>query len=180
MVRIRALMEAQPRIRAEFEQTKLMADLQRPLVARGRMLVWDQAGVIWEIDQPVKNVIVLREDTTVRIDADGRRSTRRAEHDPAAARIGRALSALLHGDTATLEQWFRIAARTEAQGWSITLTPRKGPMAAFLKSMQVTGDKFVQAVALDETNGDSTQIQFHNHRAAAPLSEQERDLLEVR
>jgi hypothetical protein len=180
MARIRALLEAQPRIRAEFEQTKHMADLQRPIVAHGRMLVWGQTGVVWEIDQPVKNVIVLRENTTVRIDARGRRQTSRAEHDPAAARMGRVLNALLQGDTATLGQWFQIAAQIGAQGWSITLTPRKGPMAAFLNSMQVMGDKFVQAVALDESNGDSTRIRFLNHRDAAPLSEQERELLDVR
>jgi Outer membrane lipoprotein carrier protein LolA len=180
IARIRALLEAQPRIRAEFEQTKQMADLQRPMVARGRMLVWGHTGVIWEMEEPVKNVIVLRENTTVRIDARGRRLTTRAEHDPAAARMGRVLNALLQGDTATLGQWFQIAAQIGAQGWSITLTPRKGPMAAFLNSMQVMGDRFVQAVALDESNGDSTRIRFLNHRDAAPLSEQERELLEVR
>jgi hypothetical protein len=180
MSRIRALLEAQPRIRAEFEQTKQMADLQHPIVARGRMLVWGQTGVIWEIEEPVKNAIVLREHTTIRIDARGRRLTTRAEHDPAAARMGRVMNALLQGDTATLGQWFQIAAQIGAQGWSITLTPRKGPMAAFLKSMQVMGDKFVRAVALDENNGDSTRIRFLNHRDAAPLSEQERELLDVR
>ena len=180
MSRIRALLEAQPRIRAEFEQVKQMADLQHPIVARGRMLVWGQTGVIWEIEEPVKNAIVLREHTTIRIDARGRRLTTRAEHDPAAARMGRVMNALLQGDTATLGQWFQIAAQIGAQGWSITLTPRKGPMSVFLKSMQVMGDKFVRAVALDESNGDSTRIRFLNHRDAAPLSEQERELLDVR
>jgi hypothetical protein len=175
--RIRSLMQAEPRLRADFEQTKRMADLQQPMVATGRMLVWGEAGVLWEIDRPVKMAIALREDTTIQVDAEGRRRTRRAADDPAAARIGRVLRALLHGDTAALEQWFQIAARLEGTRWTIQLTPRKGPMAAFLASMQVSGERHVEQVAIEETGGDATRIRFRNYRAAAPLSEQERGLL---
>jgi outer membrane lipoprotein-sorting protein len=179
LARIRAALEAQPRLRAEFEQTKRMTDVERPLVAHGRLLVWGEAGVVWEIDQPVKMAIVLREDTTTQIDAEGRRKTRRARDDAAAARIGRVLRALLHGDTATLEQWFEIAARMERSRWTITLTPRRGPMTAFLTSMQVSGERYVEHVAIDEASGDSTRIRFRNYRDAAPLSEHERGLLGV-
>jgi hypothetical protein len=179
LARIRALLEAQPHLRAEFEQTKRMTDVERPLVAHGRLLVWGEAGVVWEIDQPVKMAIVLREDTTTQIDAEGRRKTRRARDDAAAARIGRVLRALLHGDTATLEQWFEIAARMERSRWTIILTPRRGPMAAFLTTMEVSGERYVEHVAIDEASGDSTRIRFRNYRDAAPLSENERGLLGV-
>lgn len=179
LARIRALLDAQPRLRAEFDQTKRMAELERPVLARGRMLVWREAGVVWQIEQPVKMVVVLREDVTIQIDASGRRRVQRTNDDAAAARTGRILGALLNGDTATLEQWFDIAARIDAQQWSITLTPRRGAMAAFLSSMQVSGDRYVRSVAIDEANGDSTQISFRNHRDAAPLTGEEASLLGV-
>jgi hypothetical protein len=178
LARIRASLDPDPRLRAEFEQTKTLSELERPQVARGRMLVWGASGVLWEIEHPVKMAIVLREDTTTQIDAQGRRRTRRARDDAAAARIGRVLRALVHGDTAALEQWFQIAARMESSSrWSITLTPRKGPMAAFLRSMQVSGARQVDDVLIDEASGDSTRIRFSNYRDAAPLSEEERGLL---
>ena len=179
LVRIRALLDAQPRLRAEFDQTKRSAELERPVLAHGRMLVWREAGVLWQMEQPVKMLVVLREDVTIQIDASGRRRTQRADHDAAAARTGRILGALLNGDTATLEQWFDIAARIDAQQWSIALTPRRGAMAAFLTSMQVSGDKYVRSVAIDEANGDSTHISFRNHRDAAPLTSEEASLLGV-
>jgi hypothetical protein len=179
LVLIRARLDAQPRLRADFEQIKRIADLERPVVAHGRLLVWREAGVLWQIEQPVKMAIVLREDVTIQVDASGRRKTQQATSDAAAARLGRVLGALLHGDTAALEQWFEIAARVEAQGWTIALTPRRGPMAAFLKSMHVSGDKYLQAVSIEEANGDSTSITFRNHRDAAPLSSEEAGLLGV-
>jgi hypothetical protein len=180
LVRIRALLDAQPRLRAEFDQTRRSAELERPVLAHGRMLVWREAGVLWQIEQPVKMLVVLREDVTIQIDANGRRRTQRTDDDAGAARAGRILGALLNGDTATLEQWFDIAARIDAQQWSIALTPRRGAMAAFLTSMQVSGDKYVRSVAIDEANGDSTHISFRNHRDAAPLTSEEASLLGVR
>jgi hypothetical protein len=177
---IRALMSGHPRLRAEFEQVKLMADFERPQVARGRMLVWERAGVLWEMEEPVRNAIALREETTTRIDARGRRMTTRAEHDPAAARIGRMLRALLSGDTAVLEQWFEIDARMLDGGrWTVTLNPRRGPIAAFLKGMQVSGARFAETVTIEEAGGDSTKIRFLNHREASPLTDRERELLGV-
>jgi len=179
LVLIRARLDAQPHLRADFEQIKRIADLERPVVANGRLLVWGDAGVMWQIEQPVKMAIVLREDVTIQVDASGQRKTQQAKSDVAAARLGRVLGALLHGDTAGLEQWFEIAARVEAKGWTIALTPRRGAMAAFLKSMHVSGDKYVQAVSIEEANGDSTSITFRNHRDAAPLSSEEAGLLGV-
>jgi len=49
LARIRALLDAQPRLRAEFDQTRRSAELERPVLAHGRMLVWREAGVLWQL-----------------------------------------------------------------------------------------------------------------------------------
>jgi hypothetical protein len=178
MARIRARLDAHGMVRAEFVQTRHMQDVARPIIARGRMLVAGRAGVIWEIERPLKSTIVLLEDTTIQIAADGRRTVRRSQDDATAARVGRILTALLTGDAKALEQWFDVGVRMAGEErWTISLAPRPGPMAAFLKSMQVSGNEFVEAVGIEETSGDATQIQFHNHRGAGALSDEERRLL---
>jgi hypothetical protein len=177
MAQIRARLDKHPQLRADYVQTKRMADVQRPQVARGRMLVWGGDGVIWEIDQPFRAAYVLRDDQTIQIAADGRQTVRRAGDDAVSARVGRVLSAVVHGDIKALEQWFTIGARMEGERWSIALTPRPGPMASFVKSMRISGGEFVEAVGIEEAGGDTTQIEFRNHRRAAPLSEDERRLL---
>jgi hypothetical protein len=143
------------------------------------MLVWGRDGVIWEIEHPFRAAYVLREDQTVEVSADGRETVRRAQDDAVSARVGRILNALVHGDAKALEQWFGIEARIDGQRWSIVLTPRPGPIASFLKSMQIAGGDFVEATAIEEVNGDSTRIEFRNYRDAAPLSDGERRLLAV-
>lgn len=179
METVRARLDANPEVRADFVQTRRSPDLERPLVARGRMVVWGKAGVIWETTQPARNVVALRTDRTILVDARGARTERRAEDDAVTARIGRVLRALLHGDAATLEKWFRVTVQLDGPRWTITLAPHRGPLASFIEAMQVGGADYLEVVDIRELGGESTRIQFSNHRHAAPLSEDERSLLAV-
>jgi hypothetical protein len=174
---IRARLEARPNVRAEFVQTRRSPDLERPLVTRGRMVVWGEGGVLWETVQPVRSTVALRPASTVVVDEGGARAVRDVRDDALAARIGRVLRAVVHGDGEALERWFRVAPRVEGGRWSLVLTPHRGPLASAIESIQVTGGDYVEAVSIAERGGDATEIRFTGHRDAAPLSEAERSLL---
>ena len=173
---IRRKLDAHSHVRAEFVQTRKLKDLQRPQVARGRMLAWGGAGVIWEVQEPLRATYVLRENTTIEI-VDGRETERSAQDDAASARVGRILKSLLQGNANALGQWFDIAARAAPERWTITLTPHAGPLASYLKSMHVAGAEHVDRVDIEEVDGGSMQIRFRNHRDGGALSDEERRLL---
>jgi hypothetical protein len=177
MTQIRTRLDAHPVVRAEFVQTRTMADLQRPLVSRGRLVVWDSAGVIWQIEQPFRTTHVLREDSTVEIASDGRRTVRSARDDRGAARVGRVLRAVLKGDPKALDEWFDADAKVSGGRWTLALVPRQGPMAYFLKSVQLDGGEYLDSVRIVEENGDATQMQFRNQSGARAPSDEERRLL---
>ena len=177
MSQIRARLDAHPVVRAEFVQTRTMADLQRPLVSRGRLVVWESAGVIWQIEQPFRAIHVLREESTIEIASDGRRTVRSARDDRGAARIGRVLRAVLKGDGKALEEWFEADAKVAGEQWTLVLVPRQGPMSYFVKSVQLSGGEYLDSVRIVEENGDATQMQFRNQRGDRTPSEEERRLL---
>jgi len=174
---IRARLDAHAVVRADFVQTRTMADLARPLVTRGRMVVWSAGGVIWRIEKPVRATYALRDDDTLEIAADGTRTVRSARDDRGAARIGRVLRAVLKGDAKTLGEWFDADPRIAGERWTLALTPRQGPLAFYVKSVQIAGAEFVQSVRIVEENGDTTQMQFHGSRGDAAPSDEERRLL---
>ena len=175
LTQIAARLETRSTGRAEFVQTRTMADLERPQVARGR-LVWSPAGVIWQIEQPFRTTYVMRDEGTVEIAADGSRTARNARDEPAASRVIRFLRALLRGDARSLGDMFDADARLQDDRWKIALAPRRGPMSPYLKIVEVGGADFVETVRIDDTNGNVTQLQFRNHRAGE-LSEDERQLM---
>ena len=71
---IQARLEKHAVVRADFVQMRTMAELQRPQLSRGRLVAWNAGGVIWQIEQPFKTTYVLRDERTIEIAADGRRT----------------------------------------------------------------------------------------------------------
>lgn len=175
--KIQSRLEKHAVVRADFVQMRTMAELQRPQLSRGKLTAWNAGGVIWQIEQPFKATYVLRDEHTIEIAADGRRTEHAASDDRGAARIGRVLRAVLKGDTKTLDDWFDAKPRIEGERWSLTLVPRNGPVAYFVKSIQLYGADFVEGVRIVEENGDATHMQFRNSRAADAPSDEERRLL---
>jgi hypothetical protein len=174
---IQARLEKHAVVRAEFVQMRTMAELKRPQLSRGRLVAWNAGGVIWEIDQPFRATYVLREDRTIEIASDGTRTERAAAEDRGGARIGRVLRAVLKGDTKSLDDWFESRARLEGERWTLTLVPRSGPVAFYVKSIQLYGADFIEGVRILEENGDATHMQFRNLHAADAPSDEERRLL---
>jgi hypothetical protein len=174
---IRERLEKHAVVHADYVQMRTLADLKRPLMSRGRLIAWNAGGVIWHIDQPFKATYVLRDESTIEIAADGTRTVRSASDDRGAARIGRVLRAVLKGDARSIEELFEASARIEGERWSLTLTPRKGPVAYFVKTVQLHGGDFVDGVRIVEENGDATHMQFRNQRSAGAPSDEERRLL---
>ena len=164
-------------VRADFLQMRTMAELARPQLSRGKLVAWNAGGVIWQIEQPFKTTYVLRDERTIEIAADGRRSERAASEDRGAARIGRVLRAVLKGDTQAMREWFEIKPTLDGQRWSLTLVPRNGPLGYYVKSIQLYGGEFVEGVRIVEENGDATHMQFRNSHAADAPSDEERRLL---
>ena len=178
LAQIARRLEAHDTGRADFVQTRTIAELERPQVARGR-LVWSPGGVIWQVDQPFRTVYVMRDESTVEISADGTRTERSTQDEPVAGRVVRILRALFRGDARMLEGLFKADATLRQDRWTVTLVPRRSPMSIYLKSIQVSGTNFVEAVRIDDTNGGVTLLQFRNH-SLGDLSEEERRLRDGR
>lgn len=173
---IRARLDAHAVVRAEFVQTRTLSALERPLVARGQLLVSRADGVVWQVEKPFRTAYVMQQESVTEIAADGTRTRREARDAPAIARVGRILGALVSANAAALENQFHIEATVTGDLWQILLQPRQAQVAQRLKAVRVGGGTFVDAVHIDEANGDTTLLQFRNQRSAATLSEDERRL----
>jgi len=173
---IRARLDAHAVVRAEFVQTRTLAALERPLVARGRLLVSRADGVVWQVEQPYRAAYVLQQDSVTEIAADGMRTRRDARDAPAIARVGRILGALVSANATALDNDFHVDAGVTGERWHIVLQPRQSQVAQRLKVIRVNGGDFVESVRIDEASGDTTQLQFRSQRGAASLSEDERRL----
>jgi outer membrane lipoprotein-sorting protein len=165
-----------PVLRAEFTQTKTIAALTRPLVTTGGFSYVRGAGLLWRIDQPYRATYVLNERGIVEVDSAG---VARAGAGQGAGlqHVSRIFRALFEPDIALLEQYFTTVANGNAERWELTLTPRQSALRQAFKIVHVRGGRFVEEVAFDEANGDTTRLRFRDTREAAAPGDEEKRLL---
>lgn len=170
LARISAQIEQHAVVRAEFSQTKQMAALKRPLVTTGRLLFSRHHGVLWQIEQPYRMSYILGEDRIVEITADGARRERGLRDVPGLTQVGRIFRALLGANTSALRDAFDISVQGDPNRWDIKLKPREAQLAQFLSGLNLSGERFVETIRIDEAGGDSTVIRFRNTTGAeAPI-----------
>ena len=92
----------------------------------------------------------------------GERITQRldAKQEPTIRTINSVLFALLAGDFGPLEKLFDSDGTIQQNNWSVTLKAREPGLAKVIDSIAIEGGVYVNKVALQEANGDRTQIVF--------------------
>ena len=158
-------------LRAEFTQTKTVAALTRPIVTSGRFVYARQQGVLWIIERPYRATYALTEDGVQEIDPNGA-PVRDARQGAGLHHVSRIFRALLEPDFPALEQYFTPSAKGDAGRWELTLMPR-GPLRQAFKTVRLRGGRFVEALWLDEANGDRMEIRFTAVREAVALEADE-------
>jgi outer membrane lipoprotein-sorting protein len=156
-------------IRADFQQTKEIAGMSKPLRSSGQVTVSRQHGVLWQMNAPIKIGYLLAEDRVVEIAADGSRRTRKAQDLPGLAQVARIFRALLGGQTETLNEYFEARGEVKGERWQVTLKPRQAQLAQFLNRIELVGGDYVENISIEEASGDRTRIEFRNSVGAAAL-----------
>jgi hypothetical protein len=143
-----------------FEQTKQLAGLKKPLISSGRFCLVADKGVLWRTLQPFPNTVRLtREEVT---QSQGERVTMRlsAKQEPTVGVINRVLFSLLAGDFGQLEKFFELDGKVVKNSWSVTLKARDAGLAKALGAISLDGGAYVTNIAIDEASGDRTRIVF--------------------
>jgi hypothetical protein len=164
-------------VRADFVQEKQMVAFKKPLVTRGKMIFVRNQGVLWKIESPLRLTYVLTEDRIVEISEDGQAQVRTARDVAGLAQVGRIFRALLGAQTGPLAELFTFAGDTSPERWRLSLQPKPGPVAQYMKLIRLDGARHVEHIRIDEVNGDSTAIVFSNASEDDGLSPDERAIL---
>lgn len=179
LARIGAQIEQYGVLRADFVQTKQMAALKRPLVTSGRLVYSRRHGVLWLIEQPYRIGYVFGDERIVEIAADGTRRERGLRDVPGLAQVSRVFRAMLGANTTALREVFEVSVQGDAAKWEIELKPRQAQIAQFLSGLKLSGGRFVDSIAIEESGGDRTQLRLRNTQGASTPVEAELQLFGV-
>lgn len=168
-------------ITGRFVQERHLAGLASPLRSEGSFLLAAGKGLVWRGEKPFATTVVITPAGILQLVNGSEVQRLPAARLPFLARFYEMLSGALAGDWSAMEHDFAIERQSDAQGWKITLTPRhpEDPVAAQLRSIAVTGAKFVDAVEIRRANGDWEHLAFLDQAlTSAPLAAEDAQLFD--
>jgi hypothetical protein len=168
-------------IHGRFVQERHLAGLASPLRSEGSFLLAAGKGLIWRGEKPFATVVVITPAGILQTVSGAEVQRLPASRLPFLARFYDMLSGALSGDWSTLAHDFTVTRSAEGDNWKMLLTPARAddPTAAQLRSITVTGAKFVDAVEIRRANGDWEQLTFLQQAlSAAPLAGDDTRLFE--
>lgn len=163
-------------IHADFDQTKTLQALKRPLRTSGKLVFARDHGVLWRIEKPYQASYALSTEKITEIGPDGSRKVRSAREVPALAQVGRVFQAIFQGNVRGLEDHFAVTVSGDAEHWRVDLAP-KPALQRFIKSVVARGGRYLDLIEIEEAQGDRTRIEFRDTRLDLPLSDTETGLL---
>lgn len=149
-------------IRGRFEQTRRLSGFVNPLVSRGDFVVARGHGVLWNTSEPLRSSLLVTSDRLVVRGADGKvQQQMQADTQPAMRVMGESIIAVLRSDLRSLSARFEVSGQAIGKTrWELTLTPTDAGVRRAFARIELSGDRFVREVRLEEASGDSTVVRM--------------------
>lgn len=161
-----------PVIRAQFVQERLIADLARPSVSRGRIAVSRRDGLLWRIESPVQLTLAFAPSQIIETGPDGVRRLR-SQGRSVDTQIGRVMRGILGADAEMLRAGFDARATGSLERWTVRLAPRPREMARVLREIRLAGARHLETIEVEETAGNLTTIRMRQFAVADRLEPEE-------
>jgi hypothetical protein len=161
---------AAPSVDSTFVQTRTLPGFSTPLISHGIMRFDPTHGFHWEITSPYHYIFEMNGKQAQEQLPDG--SVRQLDPDqtPWLAAVEHIFISALSGNTGDLQRYFTVKVTPQGRGRHVDLTPKPGPMANAIVSIEVTESApgHPQALVIKETSGGRMDIRFSPAAKPAP------------
>jgi len=166
-------------VRAQFEQQKKLASLNKTFVSNGTVLFSKTNGVLWQLQRPVQADLIVTPKKLVQKTAKTM-SQLDVTQSPYGS-VATLFLQLMSGNQAVLDQHFSIAQSSiTPQGWSIRLMPKSTLFKKLFVQVDIRGQQYVNQIIILEQGNNSTTINFSQQRSQpVTLSANEQALFQL-
>ena len=151
-----------PTVRANFQQQKKLASLNKTFVSNGTVLFSKQYGVLWQIQKPVQASLIV---TPKKLVQKTQRTYSQIEIDKSPyGSVATMFLQLMSGNETALAKNFNIvSANYTPTQWNVTLTPKSSLFKKLFDRVEAQGQRYVDSIVITEKANNSTVIQFSQH-----------------
>src|SRR5690606_35622600 len=128
---------SQPVVRAQFEQSRWIGTMPKPLKSSGQVVMARDRGLWWHQEQPFGLTLVLTDTRMMQQVAGQAPEVMTADSSPQMFDVVRLLRAVLQADQSALQQNFRLDFETVDAGWHLRLQPTTPPLDRLFDAIEL-------------------------------------------
>jgi len=148
-------------VRADFEQQKKLASLNKTFTSNGALTFAKANGVLWQIKRPVQADLIVTQKKLVQ-KTQRTYSQIQIDQSPYSS-VATLFLQLMSGDEKALAKNFNVvSADYRPTGWSVALTPKSGLFKKLFVRIDAQGQQYVNKIVIQEQGNNSTTILFRN------------------
>ncbi len=156
---------AQKTVRCEFEQTRAISGLARPLKSSGELIVSQEKGLRRHQKKPFETTLLLDAKRMVQTLPGQQPEIVTAESHPQLFQFNSILISIFRADYDALKKNFSVTFSESAGGaWQMELVPARAPLDKIFKRLEMSGAACAERLIVEDRQGDKTIIRFFNHR----------------
>lgn len=144
-----------------FEQTRLLAGVDMPLVSSGRVTI-EADHILWTVTDPIEIVTKISESGMSQSIEGGPEETIGANTSSSLMISQSGLADLIRGDLSNMDSRYVVTELEAADGWSLHLAPADDTMAAYIDHVALEGCAAVTRIGLHQANGDVISVSFQD------------------
>lgn len=151
-------------IRANFEQHKKLASLNKTYISKGTVVFTKDSGVLWQIQSPVKADLIV---TPKKLVQKTQRTYSQIEVDktPYGSIATMFLQLMSGNETALAKNFNVVSASYTPTKWNVSLTPKSGLFKKLFVKVDAQGQRYVDRIVIQEQANNSTTIRFSQQTA---------------
>jgi hypothetical protein len=145
-----------------FKQVRKMQLLSDPLVSSGHFVLSKTKGLKWYQTTPFKSTLIV---TASKIEQQLESSPPvviTKEQQPVVFSFTNIFLSVFNGDTKTVSEYFDITFTGNTSRWNIILKPNSAPLNKAIASIEMSGGKYINYIAINETKNNQTIIRLYN------------------
>lgn len=148
-------------VRADFEQQKKLASLNKTFTSNGALTFAKSNGVLWQIKRPVQADLIVTQKKLVQ---KTQRTYSQIQIDQSSySSVATLFLQLMSGDEKALAKNFNVvSADYRPTGWNVALTPKSGLFKKLFVRIDAQGQQYVNKIVIQEQGNNSTTILFRN------------------
>ncbi|RLV60529.1 outer membrane lipoprotein carrier protein LolA [Parashewanella curva] len=162
-------------LQTQFEQTRKLAILKRPLKSSGRVSFSPKRGVIWQQQKPFKTTLILQANSLTQVNSQGQVSViTGGESNTISELLSPVMNGMFTGNIAALQESFDLYFQNDVdkEYWLLGLIPKNNLAKKAFSSIVIRGDNIatksefsIQTIvltsnAIKNKKSDVTTIRF--------------------